>query len=127
MLDGSRRAQYAFTQYREAEYDEARIALEQFAAYLEHLKPAAGEWQPGDAPLSDERGLAFDRMLTYGRLAIRAERANRSDEALNDWQRAEHHAEVLRWEEPTRDRIRATVTRLDTEQPGMSSATGDPP
>jgi hypothetical protein len=61
-------------------------------------------------------------MLTYGRLAIRAERANRPDEALNYWQRAEGHAQMLKWEQPTRDRIRMTVTRLDTEQPGMSSA-----
>jgi len=120
-LDSARRSQYAFTQYREANYAAAKSALEQFAAYLESQKPASREWQPGEAPLSDDSSLAFDRMLTYGRLAIRAERANRPDEALNYWQRAERHAEALKWEEPTRDRIRATVTRLDTE-PRMSTA-----
>jgi hypothetical protein len=103
-------------------YDEAKTALEQFAAYLEQLKPACREWQPGEAPLSDEKGLAFDRMLTYGRLALRAERANRPDEAMSYWQGAERHAQTLKWEQPTRDRIRVTVTRLDTEQPGVSSA-----
>jgi hypothetical protein len=75
-----------------------------------------------EAPLSDEKGLAFDRMLTYGRLALRAERANRPDEAMNYWQRAEHHAQALSWEQPTRDRIRMTVTRLDTEQARTSTA-----
>jgi hypothetical protein len=108
-------------QYREANYDEAKAALEQFAAYLESQKPASREWQPGEAPLSDEKGLAFDRMLTYGRLALRAERANRLDEATNYWQRAEGHARALKWEQPTRDRIRAALTRLDIEQPGMST------
>jgi len=120
-MDSARRSLYAFTQYREADYDEAKAALEQFAGYLESLKPASQEWQPGEAPLTDEKGLAFDRMLTYGRLALRAERANRPDEAMNYWQRAERHAQALKWEQPTRDRIRGTVIRLDTEQPGMSS------
>lgn len=121
-MDSARGSQYAFTQYREANYEEAKSALEELAAYLEGQKPASREWQSGEAPLSDEKGLAFDRMLTYGRLAVRAERANRPDEAMNYWQRAERHAQLLKWEQPTRDQIRATVSRLDTEQPGMSSA-----
>lgn len=121
-MDSARRSQYAFTQYREADYDEAKAALEQFAAYLESLKPASREWQPGEAPLSDEKGLAFDRMLTYGRLALRAEQANHPDDALKYWQRAERHTQALNWEQPTRDRIRSTITRLDTEQPGTSTA-----
>lgn len=120
-MDGARRSQYAFTQYREGNYNEAKSALEQFAAYLENLKPASKEWQPGEAPLSDEKGLAFDRMLTYGRLALRAERANRPDEAMNSWQRAEHYAEALNWEKPTRDRIRDTLVRLDSEQSRSST------
>jgi hypothetical protein len=121
-MDSARRSQYAFTQYREANYEEAKSVLEQFAAYLENQKPASSKWQPGEAPLSDEKGLAFDRMLTYGRLALRAERANRPDEAVNYWQRAERHAQALKWEQPTRDRIRDTVARLDAEQPGSSNA-----
>ena len=116
VMDSARRSQYALAQYREANYEEAKPALEQFAAYLEGQKPASGEWQPGEAPLNDEKGLAFDRMLTYGRLALRADRAKRPDEATNYWQRAEHYAQALRWEQPTRERIRSTVTRLDTEQ-----------
>jgi hypothetical protein len=122
VMDNARRSEYAFAQYREADYQEARPALEQFAAYLEGQKPASGEWQPGEAPMSDEKGLAFDRMLTYGRLALRAERANRPDDAMNYWRRAEHHAHVLHWERPTRDRIRSTVTRLDAVRPGTTTA-----
>jgi hypothetical protein len=121
-MDSARRSQYAFTQYREANYEDAKSALEQFAAYLESQKPASREWQPGEAPLSDEKSLAFDRMLTFGRLAVRAERANRPDDAVDYWQRAERRAQALKWEQPTRDRIRATVMRLDAEQPGMSTA-----
>jgi hypothetical protein len=113
-MDSARRSQYAFTQYREADYEQAKDALEQFAAYLESLKPASDEWQPGEAPLTDENGLAFDKMLTYGRLAVRAERAGRSEEATNYWQQAERYAEQLKWEQPTRDRIRGTIARLDS-------------
>jgi hypothetical protein len=122
VLDGARRSQYVLAQYREATYDEAKPALEQFAAYLEGQKPLSGAWEPGEAPLSDEKGLAFDRMLTYGRLALRAERANRAEEARNYWQRSERHAQLLHWEQPTRERIRSTVVRADTEQPGALTA-----
>jgi hypothetical protein len=121
VIDSARRSEYALAQYREAEYDEAKAALEQFAVYLEGLRPADSDWQPGEAPFSGERGLAFDRLLTYGRLALRAERANRTDEASDYWQRAEGHAQVLKWEKPTRDRIRITVTRLDRDQPKTSN------
>jgi hypothetical protein len=86
-MDSARRSQYAFTQYREANYEDAKSALGQFAAYLESQKPASREWQPGEAPLSDEKSLAFDRMLTFGRLAVRAERANRPDDAVDYWPR----------------------------------------
>jgi hypothetical protein len=122
VIDSARRSQYALAQYREANYEEAKRTLEQFAAHLEAQKPASSPWQPGEAPLLDEKGLAFDRMLTYGRLALRAERANRPDEARSYWQRAERNAHALRWEQPTRDRVRSTVTRLDTEQPGTPAA-----
>ena len=121
VMETARQIPYAFVQYREANYEEAKAALDQFAAYLEGLKPASGQWQPGEAPLSDEKGLAFDRMLTYARLALRAERANRPDEALGYWRRAEHHAQALHWEQPTAERIRATVTRLDSEGAPTSS------
>jgi len=97
-VDGARRSQYAFTQYREGNYSETKSALEQFAVYLENLKPASKEWQPGEAAFSDEKELAFDRMLTYGRLAVRAERANRMEDAADYWQRAEGQAQALNWE-----------------------------
>jgi hypothetical protein len=121
VMDSARRSQYAFAQYREANYEEAKSALEEFAAYLDGQKPASREWQPGEAPFGDEKSLGFDRMLTYGRLALRAERANRPDDAADYWRRAELHAQALKWEQPGRDRIRATVMRLDGEQPAMSS------
>ena len=123
-LEIERRSEYAFTQYREAGYDEAKAALEEFAAYLEALKPASAEWQPGEAPFLDEKGLAFDKMLTYGRLGVRADRANRPDDATIYWQRAEQNAQVLGWEAPTRARIRETVARVDA---GQREVSGPPP
>ena len=112
-LEHAQRSDYAMAQYREAGYEEARAALEQFAAYLESLQLGSTAGQPVRAPFLDADGLAFDRMLTYGRLALRAERANRPDDANGYWQKAEEHAIALNWEEPTSDRIRDTVTRLD--------------
>ena len=47
VLENERRSQYAFTQYREADYDAAKAALEQFAAYLEALKPASADVAAG--------------------------------------------------------------------------------
>jgi hypothetical protein len=61
-------------------------------------------------------------MLTYGRLALRAERADRPGEAMNYWQHAERYTQELKWEQPTRDRIRDAVARLDTEQRGSSNS-----
>jgi len=38
------------------------------------------------------------------------------------WQRAERQAQALNWEQPTRDRIRSTVTRWDADQPEPPAA-----
>jgi hypothetical protein len=92
--------------------------------YLDALKPSSDGWQPGEAPLTDERGLTFDRMLTYGRLAIRADRASRHGDANSYWPRAEQQAALLKWEQPSRDRIRATIARLDAPK---SATTIGPP
>ena len=113
MLEYGQKSQYAYTQYRQADYETARTALTQFAAYLGSMKPSGRDWKPGQAPLADEKDLAFDKMLTYGRLALIADRAKRADDASTFWHRAEQEARDLKWEEPTRDRIRDTVSRLD--------------
>lgn len=116
VLEGQRRATFALAQYREAEFEDARIALEQFAAYLERLTPASAEWVEGEAPLSDASGLAYDLMLTYGRLAVRSERARRPEEESSAyWIRAEVHARDVGWPSPARDRIRSWLDRLDAE------------
>ena len=107
------RSQYAYTQYREADDATAKAALTEFVDYLAALKPSAAVWEPGQAPFLDEKSLAFDKMLTYGRLALVAERARHADEAATYWQRAEQEARAVKWQEPTRDRIRATVVGLD--------------
>jgi hypothetical protein len=114
VLESGMKARYAETQFQEGKYDAARIALEDFANYLERATPyeRGKPWQPGQNPLLDAKGLAFDRMGTYARLAIIAERAQHADEASAYWARAEEQARVLDWKDPTRETIRHRLAVL---------------
>jgi len=108
VFESSAKAKYADTQFQEAKYEAAKVALEDFAGYLERVRPydSGKPWQPGQHPMLDAKGLAFDRMGTYARLAIIAERAQHADEASAYWARAEEQARVLDWRDPTRETIR---------------------
>jgi len=114
VLESGMKVQYAEAQFQEGKYDAAKIALEDFATYLERATPyeRGKPWQPGQNPLLDAKGLAFDRMGAYARLAIIAERAQHADEASAYWARAEEQARVLDWKDPTRETIRHRLAVL---------------
>ena len=116
VMDSRHRAEVAFSQYRGASFDGAKTALDRYAAYLELLSPSSQPWKPGRAPLLDAQGLALEKLLTYGRVAVKAEASGQSDVASTYWQKAEREAQVLNWEAPLRDRIRETVVRLDNSE-----------
>jgi hypothetical protein len=114
MLESGMKAQYAEAQFQEGHYEAAKIALEDFANYLERATPyqRGTPWQPGQNPVLDAKGLAFDRMGVYARLAINAERVQHADEASAYWVRAEEQSRVLDWKDPTRATIRHRLAVL---------------
>lgn len=117
VMDSRQRAEVAFSQYRGASFDGAKSALDRYAAYLEPLSPSSQPWKPGQAPLLDGQGLALEKLLTYGRVAVKAEASGRPEVASTYWEKAEREAQALNWEAPVRDRIRETIVRLDNSEP----------
>jgi hypothetical protein len=114
VMESGNKALFAEAQFREGKYNAAKTALEDFGAYLERIKPSekGQPWQPGQAPFLDAKGIAFDRMGTYARLAINEERAQHADEAAAYWTRAEEQARLLDWKDPTRETIRKRLAGL---------------
>jgi hypothetical protein len=108
MFDEHMLSQYAYLQYQQASYQEAQAALER---YLKLLSSPA----QSPNPLSDQRTRRFDSMLTWGRLALLHERNGRPDLADVAW----HHAEILAketsWKDPSRQRIRSFLERVDSQ------------
>ena len=58
---------------------EARQALSTYLSYLEATAPFEDPWKAGHHPWLDARGLAFEKMLVAGRLAIVQERQGDSN------------------------------------------------
>jgi hypothetical protein len=63
----------------------------------------------------DERGTAFERMLTCARLAMLEERRSAAEptRSMDYWQQAERWAVPAGIKDPSRERIRSIVDRLD--------------
>jgi hypothetical protein len=105
--------QIASGQYVEAEYPAAKAALEDYLSYLEASEPRQDSWAPGQEPWLDEHGLAFDKALTAGRLALLEERKNHGIAAAEYWARAEVYARAAAWRDPSRENIRKFLARVD--------------
>lgn len=80
--------EYAQIQYREAEYREARAAQEKLLWLLERA--------PSDQLFPGPRVSAFDKALTWGRIAMLDERAGESGNAESSWSKAERFARSAR-------------------------------
>lgn len=122
--------QIAAGQYTEADYPAAKAALEDYLAYLEASEPRQGSWQPGQEPWLDERGLAFDKALTAGRLALLEEWQNHEAAAARYWARAEGYARAAAWRDPSREKIRKLLRGIDGDHPPtprQSETTGHEP
>ena len=105
--------QYAYTQYREAEYQSAVSALQAYLDYLSLLAPAQDAWATGQSPWLDARGLAFTKALTCARLAILHERSGNQAASETTWVQAQRFAIQAHWRETSKEHIRAVVLRLD--------------
>jgi hypothetical protein len=96
-------AEWAFAQYREAEYACARAALR---TYLRHLERAEDPWLSPDLR-------AIDRTLTLGRLALLEERRGDHEAAARLWAQARAAAQPTGWGQMPGPTLRATVLRVD--------------
>jgi hypothetical protein len=101
-------SQYAYLQYREAKYPEAKAAMEAFVRLLDRPDYPEHPWL-------DARGRASDKGLALARLALLEERAGHGAEATQRWTDAEQAMKSAGWKNPSRDHIRSIVTRLDAD------------
>jgi hypothetical protein len=101
-------SQYAVLQYKQASYPEAQAALERNLRFLE------SEEAP-QSLFSDPKSRALDAMLTWGRLALLHERNGQPQLAAQAWVQAEALAKQATWRDPSRQRIRSFLDRIDAE------------
>ena len=80
-------------------------------SHLEASRPVNGEFRD---PLMTTRGIAIDRMLVLGQLALLEERRGNDAQAKELWRRAENEAKSATWKDPTEAGIRAAIARTDT-------------
>jgi hypothetical protein len=108
--------QYAYMQYREASYTEAVKAMEAYLAYFDRIKPSPRSgWSPGQDPWLDSRGIRFDKMLVWARLALLHERNNNIEASNYAWTQAEALAAEIKWKDPSRDHLRSVIERSDQQ------------
>ena len=108
--------QYAYVQYKEASYAEAVSAMEAYLAYFDRIKPSPrSDWSPGQDPWLDARGIRFDKMLVWARLALLHERNNNIAASNHAWAQAEALATEIKWKDPSRDRLRFVIERTDRQ------------
>lgn len=69
--------------------------------------------RPYTRPLMTPTGLAIDKALALGRLAVLKERVGDAGAALNYWQRASSEAATAGWRDTSPAGVRAVIERLD--------------
>jgi hypothetical protein len=103
----------AFRLYKSGDPGEARHALAAYLRYLETVAPFSDGWRPGQHPWLDSKGLAFDKMLTAGRLALAEDRATGTNAAESLWQAAASYAREAEQSDTSRAGIESIIKRLD--------------
>ena len=104
---------YALLEYREGSYPDAAKALETYIKYLNGVQPSASSWHFGESPWLDARLLRDEKTLAWCRLAMLHERNGNGGAASQAWQHAEALAREGTWRDPSRNHLRAVVSRLD--------------
>ncbi|MGK2857691.1 MAG: hypothetical protein ACSLFQ_10845 [Thermoanaerobaculia bacterium] len=113
MFDQHMIAQYADLQYREAGYEDARLALEAYIKLLETPEQSANL-------LANTRVRRIEALRTWSQLALLHERNGRADLADSAWQRAESLARESGWREPSRQRIRFQLENQEAREATMA-------
>jgi hypothetical protein len=99
-------SQYATMQFHEANYNEAKTALERYIKLLDEMSKVQDYWL-------DSNELYVDRGLAYGQLASLSEKANRIDEADIYWSKAEQNMKSAGWEDVSRKNIAKRINKLE--------------
>jgi hypothetical protein len=103
----------ALHQYESGTPREARHALAAHLRYLETIKPREDGWRLGQHPWLDSKGLAFERMLAAGRLALVEERSDGSGSSASLWETAGKYARQAAQSDSSRAGIESAIRRLD--------------
>jgi hypothetical protein len=111
----------AFQGFRSGRRDLALPALEAYLQYLELGEPLRSPWQPGQNPWLDATGLATERMLTAGRLAIVLEGMDATDRAASLWNSAVEYARLS-----GRSGVSLAAVREAVERSGPIAGPPDP-
>jgi hypothetical protein len=109
-------SQYAYLQYREAGYPEAKSAMEAYVLLLDRPDYPEHLWL-------DARGRSSDKGLALARLALLEERAAKPEEASRRWAQAEQAMKSAGWKDSSQAHIRSIVMRLDADRPTTGSPT----
>lgn len=99
--------------YKSGDPREARHALAAYLRHLETVAPSSDGWRPGQHPWLDSKGLAFDKMLAAGRLALTEDRASGTNPAEALWQAAARYAREAEQSDTSRAGIELLIKRLD--------------
>lgn len=99
--------------YKSGDPLEARRALAAHLGYLEAAAPLSDGWRPGRHPWLDSRGLAMEKMLVAGRLALVEERVTETRPAESLWLAATKYAQEAKQSDTSRAAIEHTIKRLD--------------
>ena len=103
----------AFRLFKSGDPREARQALAAHLRYLQVVAPSSGGWRPGQHPWLDSKSLAFEKMLTAGRLALAEERVSETSPAESLWLAAAKYARQAEQSDTSRAAIEFTIKRLD--------------
>lgn len=103
-------SQRAALQYCSADYDAAHEAISAWLAHLEETRPINGKYR---GPIMTEPGIAVDKAVALGHLALLEERRGRNDLAKQYWDRARREAVTAKWRDTSDQRMRAVVQHLD--------------
>lgn len=110
---------FAETQFYMADSENALKAQNQLLSYLASTEKKRDQWNKFGVPWMTDQVLGYERALTYARIAIVQERLGENPES--SWAKAEEQARLVKWREPSRERIRAVVAHFEREVKNLNA------
>ncbi len=99
--------------YRGDSDQDAAEALRLYLDDLSQRSPRTEPWKPPADPLLDARGLAFERTLTRGRLAMVEARLGHVEAAEEVWAQAERDARSATLGLTDRESLKEMILKID--------------